>query len=329
VLKFSRGIARGVTLALAMVCLIVPGTLAQSQAAALRQGRASDPYWISVNVDLVVLHPTVRDRKNRFVADLREQDFEVYEDGVRQPIRLFRHEDIPITVGLVVDHSGSMQPKLSEVIAGARAFAQSSNPNDQMFVVNFNEKVTLGLPGDIPFTHSPVELERAILKAPATGETALYDAIVKALERLQQGARDKKVLVVISDGADNTSVHNLAQVLQTAAHSSAIIYTVGLFATDDRDANPRVLSHLTQATGGQAFVPEKLDEVVAVCERIARDIRSQYTIGYVSTNPKRDGLYRAIRVAAQTPGHGKLSVRIRPGYIAGTESRRVPDEAAK
>ncbi len=149
-----------------------------------------------MNVDLVVLHPTVTDRKGRFISDLRQQDLEVYEDGVRQSIRLFRHEDIPVTVGLVVDHSGSMQRKLADVIAAARTFVQSSNPEDQMFVVNFNENVTLGLPGAIPFTNSSDELERAISKTPTTGQTALYDASAVALERLQAGSRDKKALIV-------------------------------------------------------------------------------------------------------------------------------------
>jgi VWFA-related protein len=284
---------------------------------------------IRVDVDLVVLPSTVQDRHGVRISDLHAGDFEVYEDRVPQRIRLFRHEDIPVTVGLVVDHSGSMHPKLAEVTAGARAFVQSSNAEDQMFVVNFNETVSLGLPRAIGFTTSAWELERAIWRAPAAGQTALYDAIVMALARLQAGGRDKKVLVVISDGADNASAHTLAQVLQMAERSSAIFYTVGLFTQDDPDANPKVLHRLAQATGGEAFLPEKLDDVVTICERIARDIRSQYTIGYHSSNAKRDGAYRAIRVAVQAPGHGKLLVRTRPGYIAGAELSRAKDETEK
>jgi Ca-activated chloride channel homolog len=178
------------------------------------EGQDSQAYRLSVNVDLVVLQATVRDSKGGFAADLREQDFEIYEDGVRQSIRLFRHEDIPVSVGLVVDHSGSMRPKLADVIQAARTFIRSSSPEDEMFVVNFNEKVTLGLPEAIRFSNRPEELALAISRTPATGKTALYDAVVVARERLQSGTRDKKVLLVISDGGDNASTHNLPEILK-------------------------------------------------------------------------------------------------------------------
>jgi Ca-activated chloride channel homolog len=273
-------------------------------------------YRISVNVDLVVLNVTVRDPKGGFVSDLRRQDFEVYEDGVRQSLRVFLHEDVPVTVGLVVDHSGSTHTKLAEVVAAARTFVRSSNPDDQMFVVNFNENVTLGLPAAIPFTNRAEELEKAILKTPAEGMTALYDAVAKALERLQAGSRDKKVLIVISDGGDNASALNLELVLKKAAQSSAMIYTIGIFDDSDPDRNPGVLRRLARETGGEAFFPAKLSEVVPVCERIARDIRNQYTLGYVSANTPRPGAYHAIRVAARPEGKGKLIVRTRAGYIA-------------
>jgi VWFA-related protein len=274
----------------------------------------AEPQTISVNVDLVVLHTTVSDRKGRVVSDLREQDFKIYEDGVRQPIRLFRHEDIPVTVGLVIDHSGSMRRKLADVIAAARTFVQSSNPEDQMFVVNFNEHVTLGLPDAIRLTNRPDELARAISNTPPTGQTALYDGIVKAREQLQAGSRDKKVLIVISDGGDNASTHTLTDVLKMAKQSSALVYTIGIFDEEDPDRNPGVLRRLARATGGEAYFPAKLGEVVEICERIARDIRHQYTIGYVSNSAAPPGSYRSIRVIA-----GKLSVRARDGYIAGAK----------
>ena len=272
---------------------------------------------IRVDVDLVVLPATVEGRHGQQVSDLKQTNFEVYEDRVQQRIQLFRHEDIPVTVGLVVDHSGSMREKLAEVTAGAHAFVRSSNAQDRMFVVNFNETVTLGLPDEIGFTANSEALEHAIWRSKAAGQTALYDAVIQGFARLQSGGRDKKVLVVISDGADNASAHRLAQVLEMAERSSAIIYTVGLFLPDDQDANPKVLYRLAQATGGESFFPQALDEVVKICERIAHDIRSQYTIGYVSSNVKRDGVYRSIRVAAQASGRGKLVVRTRRGYIAG------------
>lgn len=284
---------------------------------------------IRVDVNLVVLPATVEDRQGQRASDLSQGNFEIYEDRVPQQIRLFRHEDIPVTVGLIVDHSGSMNAKLAQVTAGAKAFVQSSNPEDRMFVVNFNETVSLGLPPAIGFTTSAIELERAIWRSSATGQTALYDALGLGLTRLQAGGRNKKVLVVISDGADNASAHSLAKVLELAARSSAIIYTVGQFAPDDQDANPGVLRRLSHATGGQAFFPPELNDVVAICENIARDIRNQYTIGYVSSNVRQDGVFRNVRVRAQSPKHGKLFVRTRAGYIAGAQPRESQEQADK
>jgi Ca-activated chloride channel homolog len=316
----EHGLAKAI--ALPALLLIVVGCYAGQQAPPARQDRDSDSIRISVDVALVVLHATVTDRQGGFASSLSKQDFEVYENGVPQRIRLFQHEDVPVTVGLVVDHSGSMRPKLAEVTAAARSFVQSSNREDQMFVVNFNENVTLGLPASIRFTDSAGELGRAIGEPPATGQTALYDAIAKGLEELQAGTRDKKVLLVISDGGDNASMRSsLTQVVNMAERSSVIIYTIGIFDKDDPDRNPGVLKRLAQATGGEAFLPDRFSEVVAICGRIARDIRHQYTIGYVPINPARDGAYRAIRVLARAKGHDRLSVRTRTGYIAGGEPR--------
>jgi VWFA-related protein len=287
------------------------------------------PFRISVNVHLVLLNASVRDAKGQFATGLREQDFTIYEDGIRQSVRLFQHEDIPVTVGLVVDHSGSMRPKLRDVITAARTFVQASSPEDQMFVVNFNEKVSLGLPDSLPLSNRPEDLADAIANAPTTGMTALYDAVFQARRQLQTGTRDKKVLIVISDGGDNASRHTLAEVLQMAGQSTVLVYTIGIFDDEDADRNPDVLRRLAAATGGEAFFPHETKEVVAICERIARDIRSQYTLGYVSGAAARPGAWRTIRVAAGAAGYGKLSVRARSGYIVAGESRKGGDEAVK
>ncbi|MFN0103776.1 MAG: VWA domain-containing protein [Bryobacteraceae bacterium] len=307
--------------------LIGLASMAAPQAPPAIDGPAARPFELSVNVDLVVLHATVRDRKGRTAADLRERDFEVYEDGVRQAIRLFRHEDIPLTAGLVIDHSRSMRPKLPEVVAAARTFVKSSGAEDEMFVVNFNEKVTLGLPRAIRFTNRPDELTAAISNMPAAGMTALYDATFEALHRLKAGSRDKKVLIVVSDGADNASARRETEVLKMAGQSGALIYTIGVFSDDDPDRNPGVLKRLARTTGGEAYFPRQLSEVVEICERIAREIRTQYTIGYVSASAAPPGVYRHIRVAAPTAAHGKLVVRTRAGYYPG-ESTPVKDEGA-
>ena len=272
---------------------------------------------ISVNVDLVVLQATVRDRKGVVPGDLRKEDFTVFEEGVRQSISVFRHEDLAVTAGLVVDHSGSMRAKLADVVAAARAFVRLSSAEDEMFVVNFNENVTLGLLAPIRFTNRQDEISDAVARTGAAGQTALYDAVVEGLRQLRGGSREKKVLVVISDGADNASRHKLADVLRLAVQSNAAIYTIGIFGEDDPDRNPGVLRRLSHATGGEMFIPSPARDVKAICEQIANDIRRQYTIGYASTGTAAAGVFRAIRLKAEAARHGKLTVRTRSGYVAG------------
>jgi VWFA-related protein len=266
-------------------------------------------------VDLVVLHATVRDRTNDIVSDLRVEHFEVFEDGVRQSIKMFLNEDLPVTVGLVVDHSGSMRPKLNEVTAAARAFVRSSNPDDEMFVVNFNEDVRLGLRPAIPFTNQADELELAIAGSPTIGKTALYDAIGKALKHLEKGRHDKKVLVVFSDGGDNASSLTLEQVGNLARTSSALIYTVGIFDEHQPDRNPGVLRRLSKASGGEAYFPAGNAALASACKRIAHEIRNQYTIGYHCSGSSQTSAFRRIRVTAKASGRGRLTVQTRSGYF--------------
>jgi Ca-activated chloride channel family protein len=308
----------------ALFVLIVLPDLARPQQTSPSQSRQGDEYTIRVNADSVVLHATVENRKGILVSGLSKDNFQVHEDGVLQHIKYFSHEDIPVTVGLVVDNSGSMSSKRPEVIAAALAFARSSNPADQMFVVNFNENVSFGLPDNTPFTDRAAQLQVALSRIIANGETALYDAVAAALKHLKKGNRDKKVLIVISDGGDNASKHNLAQIRATARQSDAIIYTLGLFGENDPDKNPHVLKQLAKDTCGKAFLPESLSEVVPICEQIARDIRNQYTIAYVPTNRKQDGAYRVVQVQAEAPGRGRLFVRTRAGYTAPLKPQTIP-----
>ena len=311
-----------------VIALMVLGSYGVGQPSSEAEAQEPESYRPSVDVKLVVLHATVRDRNDRFVSDLRQQDFEVFENGVPQSNRLFEYEGTPVTVGLVVDQSRSMSPKLAHVVAAAEAFVGSSNPLDQLFVVNFTDNVSLGLPADVPFTNSDAELKNAISNAPPAGMTSLYDGIAEGIAQLRVGSRDKKVLLVVSDGGDNASAHSLNDVLNMAARSNAIIYTIGLFDDTDPDRNPRVLKRLAHRTGGEAFFPGELGAVVDVCQAIAREIRNQYTIGYVSTNVTLDGAYRAIRVSARATGDAKLSVRTRAGYIVGGESQAGDGQAA-
>jgi len=315
-------------LAFGALCLALAATVVPLTDQAQEVASASDEVpRISVDVDLVMLHATVTDHHGHLVSNLTKDNFQVYENTLPQQIRVFQHEDIPVAAALVVDHSGSMHNKLAEVSAAARAFVHSSNPDDQMFVVNFNEKVSRGLPVAIQFSNSPAELESAILRAPAGGKTALYDAIIDALGQLKAGKLDKKVLVVVSDGGDNASTHTPAEVLDLAAQSSAIIYAIGIYDEDDPDRNPRILKHLAHETGGEAFFPKKIDAVMDICSGIAHDIRSQYAIGYVPTVPTRNGGYRGIRVVARASGHGKLVVRTRTGYIARPERQEKNEDS--
>ena len=279
-------------------------------------GVSAERPTISVDVNLVVLHVTVRDRNGAFVSGLRSRDFRVKENGRPQLIRLFQHEDMPVSVGLIVDNSMSMRRKRRDVTGAALTFARSSNPRDEMFVVNFNERVSLGLPAMELFSTSSSELERALNGVPASGRTALYDAIESGLAHLKSATRDKKVLIIVSDGGDNASRHHLSQVLQDAESSEVILYTIGLFDEQDADTNPGVLRKLARATGGEAFLPGESSQVEPICQRIAEDIRHQYTIGYAPSDPQRNGGYRAIKLTATRPQGGELRVRTREGYIA-------------
>lgn len=274
---------------------------------------------IKIQQELVVLHATVENRKGTLMDGLSKEDFQIYEDGKLQSIESLSHEDVPVTVGLVIDNSGSMRTRRLEVITAALAFARSSNPKDQMFVVHFNEQVLFGLPPQLTFTDQEKQLEMALSKIAAKGMTALYDAVAAALRHLKKGPQGKQILTVISDGADNASKQSLVDIIAQARQAEAIIYTIGLFETDDRDKNPGALKQLAKVTGGEAFLPKSAQAVLPICEQIAREIRNQYTLTYMPTNTKHDGSYRVIEVKAAQAGRERLKVRTRAGYFATTK----------
>jgi len=281
--------------------------------------QASDEYTISVQVGLVVLPVTVTGRQGHTVSNLNQGSFMVLDDGRPQKITVFDREDVPAAVGLVVDDSGSMAPKQNEVVAAAAAFAKSSNPQDQMFIVYFNDTVFLGLPGGSPFTSDTSQLMRSLTDITARGKTALYDGIAVALEHLSRSSLNHKALIVVSDGGDNSSRHSLRQVLALAERSSATIYTVGLFDASEADQNPGVLRRLARVTGGKAYLPQSVAEVENVSRQIAGDIRHQYTLGYLPEHTAAQG-YHSVRVVVRAPGYGRLRVRTRAGYLAAPES---------
>lgn len=302
--------------------LLIPGTWAMSQSPGKSTQLPGDETpVISADSRLVVVHASVRRRNGEIVPNLGKSNFTVYEDGHRQSITVFRAGDVPVAAGLVVDNSGSMKSKRADVIAAAVEFAHASNPQDQMFVINFNEHVRFGLADSQSFSSSAAELEQALERAVPEGETALYDAISAGLIHLQKSDCERKVLIVISDGGDNASHHSFEGLMKEVRGADAGIYAVGLFDGDDRDSNPRILNRLARSTGGEAFLPQVRSELVAICRRIAKDIRTQYTIGYSPANTRFDGRFRRIKVSASDLAGQPMIVRARVGYIASDEPR--------
>jgi VWFA-related protein len=285
----------------------------------------SSEFRISTDVELVLLDVSVKDPKGGYVSGLKKEAFQIYENGVPQNITQFASADIPVTVGLVMDDSGSMLRKRSDVINAGLAFVGASNPQDQIFVVNFNDKVRRGLPETVPFTDDIKLLRSALSRDAAQGQTALYDAVAFALKHLESGRRGKKTLVLVSDGGDNVSTHSFKELLQSVQESRATIYTVGLFAPDDPDRNPHVLERMARISGGESFLPGELDEIIPICKKIAKDIRNRYTIGYTPVRSSDKAALRKIRVVASVPDRGKLLVRTRTSYLLPARVMRASD----
>ena len=281
--------------------------------AGLSTQKPETPYTISANVDLVLLDASVRDANGGYVTGLPKEAFRVTEDGRSRQITTFANVDAPVTLGLVVDNSGSMRLKRPEVILAGLAFAKESNPKDEFFVVNFNDSVVHGLPPSIPFTDDLQTLRAALYYGKPAGKTALYDAIATALKDLQKGHHDKRTLIVVSDGGDNASKISQPELLSLIESSRATVYTVGMVGKGDEDFHPHLLRKIASITGGLYFQPQTMDEVIPVFKKISKDIRSRYTIGYVpdETNAKRQ--IRSIKVSAHSEGR-KLIVKSRTSY---------------
>jgi VWFA-related protein len=275
-------------------------------------------FVIRKDVDEVILHATVVDDKQHIVTNLDKNDFTVYEDGKPQTIISFRHEDIPVAMGIVIDNSGSMREKRNKVNQAALNLVRSSNPQDEVFVVNFNDEYYL----DQDFTNDLLKLKEALEKIDAKGGTALYEAVVASAEHLKKNARlERKVLFVVTDGEDNASRETLEQaVKQLQEENGPSVYAIGVLGDEEHPRRAkRALEIIAQRTGGLAFFPKTLDEVDEISKQVAHDIRNQYTIGYKPTHPRSAGGFRQIRVEAKAKGHGKLTVRTKSGYYAGTQ----------
>jgi VWFA-related protein len=284
------------------------------------QGQESDAgvFVFKKEVEEVVLHATATDDKNRhLITNLDKSAFSVFENNQLQTLTSFRHEDVPVAMGIVIDNSGSMREKRDKVNKAALNLVRSSNPQDQVFVVNFNDEYYL----DQALTSDINKLREALEKVEARGGTALYDAIVASADYMKKNARlQKKVLFVVTDGEDNASRESLEETVRRLQEENGpAVYAIGLLGEEKARRARRALETIAQRTGGIAFLPRTLDEVDEISRTVAHDIRNQYTIGYKPSTPKSVGGYRAIRVEAKAKGYGKLVVRTRSGYYPGQE----------
>jgi len=273
---------------------------------------------IVMNVDLVVLHTTVLDDRQRFADGLKSENFRVFEDKVEQKLSVFKREDVPVSMGLVIDNSGSMRDKRPRVNEAAITLVQASNPQDEAFVVNFNDDFYLDLDKD--FTSSIPELKEALERIDSRGSTALYDAIIGSIDHLKKASKDKRVLLVVTDGEDNTSRNSLEKTIREIQKTDTVIYTIGLLSQENGRAKKKArkaLEDIAKASGGLSYFPENVEDVHNICEQVAHDIRNQYILAYYPTNNKRDGTFRSVTVEVIPPrGRGRLVARTRNGYYA-------------
>lgn len=296
---------------------------AQILAAQVPAVKASEePFKLTATAELVLLDVSVKSASGERIPNLSKENFQVYEDGKLQKISHFGSNDVPATVGLVIDTSGSMRPKYTDVVTAAMLLLHESNRNDEVFIVNFGDRVSYGLPDNVPFTDDLQQLSAALMLVAPAGKTALYDAILTSLHHLEKGIRNKKALVLISDGGDNSSIHKSEEVMGLVRESHATIYTVGIFDEDDHDQNPGLLRRLSQMSGGEAFFPTKLSQLDGICTQIARDIRNRYTVGYVPLRSGALGSMRKINVTASGPDGHKLVVRTRKSYFLPDADQR-------
>lgn len=280
---------------------------------------------IKVEVNLALVDVSVTDDKDQIVNDLTQGDFHIYEDRIEQKMQVFRHEDVPVTMGLLLDASGSMYRKREKVNAAAVDFMKTSNPNDEVFLIDFADEAYLELDKD--FTSDVADLEEALQNVQFRSSTVLYDAILLGLKHIQKGKYDKKVILLITDGEDNPGPgkhYSFKHAFDFAVESGAQIYSIGLldeppkshFFKKKPPKAAEILKDLSEATGGQYYFPQSIDEIGMVTKAVAHDIRSQYLLGYYPTNTARDGSWRNLVVKVTSPKYKKLSIRAKRGYFA-------------
>ncbi len=297
------------------VLLLAPVLLSGlNQSAGKAEPQDSGDATFTAESRLVPLNVTITDKTGRVVTNLPQSAFQVLENGVAQPIKVFKREDVPVSMGLVIDNSGSMRDKRQGVESAALALVRNSNKEDEVFVVNFNDEAYL----DAEFTSEIKEMERGLTKIDSRGGTAMRDALRMSIDYMKEKAkRDKKVILVITDGNDNASVMSLESLVRLAQQNDVLVYAIGILSEEQkREANKakRVLNLLVESTGGQVFYPKDSSEVENVANQVAHDIRNQYSVAYTPVNDTLDGSYRTIKVIVKGPG--SPSARTRLGYYA-------------
>jgi VWFA-related protein len=307
---------------------LVAGIAVTAAAGTILAFQTQEPFTIKTNSDLVILDVSVKEAGQHFVPNLSKDNFQVFDDGRPQKISYFSKTDTPAAVGLVLDNSGSMARKRNDVILAGLSFASTSNPQDEYFVVNFNDRVEYGLPRNLLFTDSIEQLHRALNWGRPIGQTRLYDAIASALRHMT-GARLKyDILIVVSDGGDNASRIGLPELLQEVERSRATIYTVGLMDQADRDLNPAVMKKLAKVSGGEYFQPAVLNDVVSVFKYISNDVRHRYVLGFVPDEVDDSRKIRTVKVRAFENGH-RLFARTRSSYVLGSANESIAATPSK
>jgi Ca-activated chloride channel family protein len=295
-----------------------PGAAAAGDGQSGQVVKENGRYTLRADTFEVRLNASVIDSSGHAVETLPESAFHVYEDGVPQTILGFRHEDLPVSLGILIDSSGSMYDKRPAVDAASLNLVKLSNPEDEAFLVDFSSEAYI----DQDFTNSIAKLQRGLSYIKSSGGTALYDAVIASADYLSKNAkRSKQVLLIVTDGDDNASSATLESAIRRVQDlDGPAIYCIGLLFGEDvsrSDArhSKEVLSELAAQTGGQAYFPKSLKEVDGIAQEVAQDIRTQYTISYRSTKPPALGGYRVVHVEAKEKGFGKLQVRTRTGYF--------------
>lgn len=281
-------------------------------------------FKIGVSVDLVVMHTSVFDKNGQFVSGLKKESFKVYEDGIEQKMVSFSQEDVPVSMGILLDLSGSMRNKFEQTNKAALAFIRASNPQDQVFLVGFNDEVELLQ----DYTSDIDEITDSLDNTIVSGGTALYDAIYVGVEKAQKGVMPKRAVVVITDGEDRDSYYKLDELIAKVQESDVQVFCIGFltpgpdkglfgrFTKSATDKAKEAVQRISDETGGKAFFPQSISEMGTIVAEIANELRNQYSMGYVSSNTRRDGSFRRVKIELDAPKPVNFHVRYRRGYFA-------------